>query len=56
MVHPTTDQPLVHLGLTVASQCRVPKWSSTEMAAVKYGLNIHHNICISYTTLETGIN
>ena len=41
-VRPLTDQSLVHLGLGVPSQCQVPKWSSTEMAAINYGLNIHH--------------
>ena len=41
-VQPLTKQTLVHLGLGVPSQCWVPKWSSTEMAAIKYGLNIHH--------------
>ena len=41
-VRPLTDQPLIHLGHGIPSQCRVPKWSSTEMAAINYGLNIHH--------------
>ena len=41
-IQPLTEQLLVHLGLGVPSQCQVPKWSSTEMAAIKYGLNIHH--------------
>ena len=41
-VRPLTNQSLVHLGLGVPSQCQVLKWSSTEMAAINYKLNIHH--------------